>query len=112
MRKCGEMMVLWIVITYMVSLGKEEEQEKIVRKMVNKWKQVTPDNQFKYFNQRFSGPRKKVLLISGIDTLAEYDQLMHNLGSDKEFIELHRAWDACKVEGTTQNHFWSENTLE
>jgi hypothetical protein len=104
-------MGLWYVIEWEVFWDKQEEHEKVFRKMIKKWKQLAPDKQFRYFNKRFHGTGKRVLVVTGINNMAEYEEFWRDIRKDKEWNKVVNEWKPS-IGNSNQPFYWQEIPLE
>jgi hypothetical protein len=93
-------------------VGKGEECDKVVRKLMKKWKQIAPDKQFRYFRKRFQGTGKEVLLITGLDNITEIDPFLVEAYKDEEFNKIVEKWHSC-IGNSNKPFYWQEKfTIE
>jgi hypothetical protein len=66
--------------------------------------------QFRYFRRRFRGSGKEVLLITGLDNIADIDPFLEESFKDKAFTQCAREWHAC-IGNSNQPLYWEEKFL-
>lgn len=98
---------LWYLVEWEVRSGKEEECDRVVRTWMKKFKQIFPDMQFRYFQKRFQGTGKEVLLMTGLDTIAEIDPFLAEAYKDEEFNKLVEEWHSC-IGNSNKPSYWQE----
>ena len=100
-------MGLWYIVEWEVYWDKGEECDEVVRKMLTRWKQIAPHMQFRYFRKRFRGSGKEVLLITGLETIADIDPFLEESFKDDAFTQCVREWHAC-IGNSNQPSYWEE----
>ena len=101
-------MGLWYVITWMVRSKKVEIHEPALAQWLQRMKEIFPNQRYRYFNARFCGPRKHVLVIMNLDNVADFEEFIGCLRNDERWCRLVRTWETCIDDRSIQPHYWEE----
>ena len=102
------MMGLWYIITWMVPADKRQNHEDALHRWLHRTTQIFPNQKYRYFNQRFLGPGKRVLVFTDLDNLADYEEFLSSLRENEQWSALINEWKTYIDESSIQPLYWEE----
>ena len=109
-QKRGEKMSVFVIETYVVKLGKQEELMSLLQR-IRKYKEENPER-FKemkskrIFSQMFGGTSGGYIEMNEFDNMADAEKYMTRVSKDKGFMKLYQEAKLLLVPATYSLNVW------
>jgi len=107
-------MGFWYVQKWIIKQDKVDEHEKLLKKILDQYNSLWPEDmkRFKYFAKWYGPGNSRIGILTGFESLEQFEKDWEKWNSDEKISELNKEWRTTVVMDSWHAEFWGKIPLE